>query len=121
MIEQLASLLLPIDALLSHDDFNLPKDSSPDIVSLFRNAWFLCVLFGFTNVNTSEATAMDWLRPALSRIATKTPSMVVEESHDAAASDVEYNSVIRQEYANTVSSTSMTLPLRRPIYRYCRS
>ena len=105
MIEQLASLLLPIDALLSHDDFNPRKDSSPEIVSLFRNTWFLCVLFGFTNADTSEATAMDWLKPALSRIATRTPSMVVEELHDTAASDVEYNSVIRQEYANTVCCT----------------
>lgn len=110
MVEQLASLLLPIDALLSHDDFNPHKDSSPEIVSLFRNTWFLCVLFGFTRADTSEATAMNWLRPALSRIATKTPSMVVEESHDAVASDVEYNSVIRQEYANTVSSPSVTFP-----------
>lgn len=110
MIEQLASLLLPIDALLSHDDFNSRKDSSPEIVSLFRNTWFLCVLFGFTSADTTEATAMDWLRPALSRIATKTPSMVVEESHDAAASDVEYSPVIRQEYANTVSNASVTLP-----------
>jgi phosphatidylinositol 4-kinase len=110
MIEQLASLLLPIDALLGHDDFNPRTDSSPDIVSLFRNIWFLCVLFGFTSTNTSEATAMDWLRPALSRIATKTPSMVVEETHDAAASDVEYNSVIRQEYANTVTNAYVTFP-----------
>ena len=110
MIEQLASLLLPIDALLSHDDFNPRKDSSPEIVSLFRNTWFLCVLFGFTSVDTSEATAMDWLRPALSRIATQTPSMVVEELHDTAVNDVEYNSVIRQEYANTVCSSSMNFP-----------
>ena len=110
MIEQLASLLLPIDALLSHDDFNPRNDSSPEIVSLFRNTWFLCVLFGFTSTNTSEATAMDWLRPALSRIATTTPSMVVEESHDTVASDVEYNSVIRQEYANTVRSAHVTSP-----------
>jgi hypothetical protein len=110
MIEQLTSLLLPIDALLSHDDFNPRKGSSPEIVSLFRNTWFLCVLFGFTNADTSEATAMDWLKPALSRIATQTPSMVVEELHDTAASDVEYNSVIRQEYANTVSSISVIFP-----------
>ena len=110
MIEQLASLLLPIDALLSHDDFNSRKDSSPEIVTLFRNTWFLCVLFGFTSADTSEGTAMDWLRPALSRIATQTPSMVVEDSHDTEASDVEYNSVIRQEYANTVSSTSVNFP-----------
>jgi hypothetical protein len=32
--------------------------------------------------------------------------MVVEESHDAVASDVEYNSVIRQEYSNTVNSVN---------------
>ncbi|KAF8798204.1 hypothetical protein BYT27DRAFT_7178838 [Phlegmacium glaucopus] len=117
MIEQLASLLLPIDALLSHDDFNPRKDSSPEIVSLFRNTWFLCVLFGFTSANTSEATAMDWLRPALSRIATKTPSMVVEESHDAAASDVEYISVIRQEYANTVIDIHRSCLTRYIAYR----
>ena len=45
---------------------------------------------------------MDWLQPALARIALKTPSIVIEESLDAMASDVEYNSIIRQEYANTV-------------------
>jgi phosphatidylinositol 4-kinase len=104
MIEQLACLLLPIDALLGHSDFTPHKNASSEIVSLFRNLWFLCVLFGFTTWEFSEATAMDWLKPALSRIAVKTPSMVVEDSHDAAASDVEYNSVIRQEYANTVKS-----------------
>ena len=43
---------------------------------------------------TAEPTveaAMDWLKPALSRIATQTPSMVVEDMHDTAASDVEYH------------------------------
>lgn len=103
MIEQLASLLLPIDALLGHSDFNPEKNASLDIVSLFRNMWFLCILFGFTTQEFSEATALDWLKPALSRIAAKTPSVVGEESHDAVASVIEYNSVIRQEYANTVS------------------
>ncbi|KAF9526949.1 hypothetical protein CPB83DRAFT_856867 [Crepidotus variabilis] len=104
MIEQLASLLLPIDALLGHVDFNPHKEPSSDIASLFRNTWFLCILFGFTTREFSDATAMDWLRSALARIAGKTPSIVVEESRDAVASDVEYNSVIRQEYANTVIS-----------------
>ena len=93
MFEQLASLLYPIDALLTHDDssFNPRRDSPPEIVSLFWNTWFLCLLFGFTNADTNEATAMDWLKPALSRIATQTPSMVVEDLHDTAASDVEYD------------------------------
>jgi phosphatidylinositol 4-kinase len=101
MVEQLATLLLPIDALISQGDFNPRDDPSPEILALFRNTWFLCILFGFTT-KEDEATAMDWLKPALARIAVKTPSMVVEESHDAVASDVEYNSVIRQDYANTV-------------------
>jgi phosphatidylinositol 4-kinase len=102
MIEQLASLLLPIDALLSHADFKPREESSPEIVTLFRSLWFLCILFGFTTANADEPSAMDWLKPALARIAVNTPPMVVEESHDAVASDVEYNSVIRQEYATTV-------------------
>lgn len=101
MIEQLASLLLPIDALLSHEDFTPQIDESPTLVSLFRNMWFLCILFHFTT-DDKEATAMDWQKPALARIATKTPAMVMEESHDSVASDVEYNSVIRQDYAHTV-------------------
>lgn len=103
MIEQLASLLLPIDSLLSHGDYNPQLEPTPEIVALFRNLWFLCILFHFTNDDDRDGTAMDWLKPALARIAIKTPSTVVEESHDAVASDVEYNSVIRQEYAHTVS------------------
>ncbi|GLB34718.1 putative PI3 PI4-kinase family protein [Lyophyllum shimeji] len=104
MIEQLASLLLPIDALLAHPDFNPQMNASSGVVSLFRNMWFLCVLFHFTFDEEREGTAMGWLKPALSHIAVKTPSLVLEESHDSVASDVEYNSVIRQEYANTVIS-----------------
>ncbi|KAF9014020.1 hypothetical protein BDQ17DRAFT_1475819 [Cyathus striatus] len=104
MIEQLASLLLPIDVLLSREDFNAQKAPAPEVVALFRNMWFLCVLFNFTVFDDKESTAMDWLRPALGRIAVKSPAIVVEHSHDAIASDVEYNSVIRQEYAHTVIS-----------------
>lgn len=103
MIEQLASLLLPIDALLAHEDFNPQSDAASTIIALFRNMWFLCILFNFTSVDDTEQNAMEWQKPALARIAAKTPSMVLEESHDSVASDVEYNSVIRQEYAHTVS------------------
>jgi phosphatidylinositol 4-kinase len=103
MIETLSSLLLPIDALLVHSDFKPSETASPETASLFRNMWFLCVLFNFTATDEKDATAMDWLRPALTRIAAKTPGMVVEETHDAFASDIEYNTVIRQEYAESVS------------------
>lgn len=103
MIEQLASLLLPINALLAHDDFEPHIDAPPSLVSLFRNMWFLCVLFNLTWLER-DVTAMDWQKTTLSRIAAKTPNVVLEESSDAAASDLEYNSVLRQDYVNTVST-----------------
>ncbi|KAG7448129.1 uncharacterized protein BT62DRAFT_930208 [Guyanagaster necrorhizus] len=117
MIEQLASLLLPIDALLSHGDFNPHVDASSAVVALFRNMWFLCILFHFTSDDAMDSNAMAWQRPAMARIAIKTPATVVEESQDAVVSDVEYNSVIRQEYAHTVilkhkSSLTRHIPLR---------
>lgn len=100
MTEQLASLLLPIDALLSHKDFEMQASAS--LMTLFRNMWFICVLFHFTS-DDGEQTAMEWQRPALSRIAAKTPPIVLDEAHDTIVSDLEYNPVIRREYAETVS------------------
>jgi phosphatidylinositol 4-kinase len=103
MVEQLASLLLPIDALVVHQDFKPWENATSQVVSLFRNLWFLCVLFNLTTMEDNEATALDWLKHALTRIATKTPPMVVEEFNDGFASEIEYNTVIRQEYADSVS------------------
>ncbi|KAL4260020.1 PI3/PI4-kinase family protein [Pleurotus pulmonarius] len=125
MIEQLASLLLPINALLAHDDFEPHVDASPSLVSLFRNMWFLCVLFNLTWLER-DVTAMDWQKTTLSRIAAKTPNVVLEESSDAAASDLEYNSVLRQDYVNTVVSkhrASLTkhISLRSSDVRYLSS
>ena len=108
MVEQLASLLLPIDALLAHTDFNPQIDASSETVALFRNMWFLCILFHFTSSEEKEDTAMEWQKPALARIASKTPSIVLEEAHDSISSELEYNTVIRQEYAQSVSSLSYT-------------
>ncbi|TFK54620.1 hypothetical protein OE88DRAFT_1653021 [Heliocybe sulcata] len=109
MIEQLASLLLPIDALLSHADFKLQAEASAGLVALFRNMWFLCVLFQFTSGNDKEHHAMDWLKPTLTRIAIKTPILILEDARDSLTSDIEYNSVIRQEYAEMVISKHRTL------------
>src|ERR1700759_604368 len=103
MVEQLESLLLPIDALLVHPDFHPQTDASLEVINLFRSMWFLCALFNLTNMDDKQEHAMEWLKPALGRIACKTPPMVIEESHEVVASDVEFNSVIRQEYASSVS------------------
>ncbi|KAM6500354.1 hypothetical protein JOM56_003368 [Amanita muscaria] len=102
MVEQLGSLLLPIDALLAHSDFQPQINATVEVTNLFRSMWSLCVLFSFTNMDEKQDHAMEWLRPALGRIACKTPTMVVEESHEVVASDVEFNSVIRQEYTISV-------------------
>jgi phosphatidylinositol 4-kinase A len=117
MVEQLASLLLPIDALLAHQHFNPHIDASAGVVSMFRNMWFLCLLFHFTSVGDKEETALDWLKPALARIAVKSPSIVLEESHDSIASEVEYNSVIRQEYAHTVGGHILLPHNTKSFYR----
>ena len=103
MIEQLVSLLLPIDAVLNHPEFIPSSTASSELVAQFRNFWFLCSLFLFTSSDEKEVSATEWRRPALSRIAAKTPPLVSEEAHDSLVSDVEYNSSIRVDYANTVS------------------
>ncbi|KAJ8088014.1 hypothetical protein PM082_013565 [Marasmius tenuissimus] len=104
MIQQLAGLLLPIDALLAHNahkDFTPQKEALLPLVLLFRNMRFLCILFHFT-VDEKEATAMALQCPALARIAAKTPAMVFEVSHESFMSNIEYNVVIKQDYADTV-------------------
>ncbi|KAG9318618.1 hypothetical protein JVU11DRAFT_711 [Chiua virens] len=103
MTEQLASLLLPIEALLDHADFTPYLNASSELTNLFRNLWFLCVLFNFTTSGEEERekSAMTWLLPALARIAIKTPCLVLENISDA-VSDLEYRTVIRHEYAHSV-------------------
>jgi phosphatidylinositol 4-kinase len=111
--EQLVSLLLPIDAVLSHSDLNPRTGSSSELVALFRNMWFLCTLFQFMVVDEKDGSATEWRRPALSRIAAKTPALVLEETLGVLVSDIEFNSSIRLEYANNVRSSlhpSCTVP-----------
>lgn len=105
MIEQLASLLLPIEALLNHADFSPHVNATPELTSLFRNMWLLCVLLNLTLAEDKERekSAMTWLVPALGRIATKTPIPVLESATDV-LSDLEYNTNVRREYARSVIS-----------------
>ncbi|KAG6336316.1 hypothetical protein ID866_2765 [Astraeus odoratus] len=103
MIDQLVSLLLPIEALLNHPDFSPHVSASPELTSLFRNMWFLCILFNFTSAEDKERekSAMAWLVPALGSIAMKTPSLVLEGATDA-LSKLDYNANIRHEYTHLV-------------------
>lgn len=108
MIEQLASLLLPIEALLDHADFTPYLHTTSELTNLFRNLWFLCVLFRLTTAGEEERekSAMTWLLPALARIAIKTPCLVLEGVSDA-VSDLEYRTVVRHEYAHSVCFFSL--------------
>lgn len=103
MVDQLGSLLLPIDALLTQPDFNPCEKTSPETVTLFRNLWFLSVLFRFTNPEERGQPTAEWQVSALTRIAVKTPPIVLEEVPDFVTSNLEYNTIIRQEYAQAVS------------------
>jgi len=101
MIKQLASLLLPIEALLSHEDFDPQSKASSELVDLFRNMWFLCSLFHFAMFEEKDQIAMNWVRQVLGKIASKTPAIVVGETMYLVA-ELEYNTVIRREYAQMV-------------------
>ncbi|ORX44035.1 hypothetical protein DM01DRAFT_1364825 [Hesseltinella vesiculosa] len=95
---RLGCLLPVLQALLGHDDFN-PQLGPPAemIVSLFRDVWFLCVMFGFV----SDAMWLREFQEALLVIAQKTPVLVIESATDYMDSDLEYNSVLRAGHTSS--------------------
>ncbi|KAG8969691.1 phosphatidylinositol-4- kinase [Tulasnella sp. 419] len=106
LLDELSALVLPIDALISQKDFKPHDNPSPELVALFRNMWFICVLFRFTDIDDPKSSALlnEWQRAALTRIATKTPPIVLEKAHDYVTSDLEYNPVLRQDYVHMAIS-----------------
>ena len=110
MIEQLASLLLPIEALLGHEGFDPQSTASPELVGLFRSMWFLCSLFHFAMFEEKDQIAMNWVRQVLGKIASKTPAIVVEEAMELVA-ELEYTTVIRREYAHAVCPSRVVVRL----------
>ena len=93
-------ILLPIlSTLLSHRDFIAHLNPSEDLVSLFRNVWFHCVLYGFV----SETTWMREWCDSLVIIAQKTPPLVLESATNYLEYDLEYNSVLVRGYSEQVN------------------
>ncbi|CAO0794100.1 unnamed protein product [Mucor circinelloides] len=91
LAQKLGHLLPVISALLEHSDFNPHLQPSEETVSLFRNMWFHCVLFGFV---TESMWIREW-HPAMLQIAKKTPVLVIESTTNYLESDLEHNSVLR--------------------------
>lgn len=90
-VSKLGMLLPVLRTLLEHKDFNPHVNPSEETVSLFRNVWFLCVLFGFV---TESMWIREW-HDSMLVIARKTPVLVIESATNYIESDLEYNSVLR--------------------------
>jgi phosphatidylinositol 4-kinase len=88
---KLGKLLPVIRALLEHDNFMPHLNPSEERVSLFRNTWFHCILFGFV---TESIWVREW-HDSMLLIAKKTPILVIESATNYLESDLEYNSVLR--------------------------
>lgn len=99
MTQQLAALLLPLDAVLQHQECQPALKPSPNLVILFRNAWFTLTVLGLTHANSPYIS--DATRQALNNVALKTPALVLELEKDY-ASGLEYNSVFRRDFASQV-------------------
>ncbi|PWN26051.1 hypothetical protein BDZ90DRAFT_281021 [Jaminaea rosea] len=109
----LASLLPPIAALLSHDDINPHLEPSIEMVSLFRNMWFLCVIFNLANKagrgSSSVVAGDDAVADSLSIISLKTPTLVPETSVNYLESDLQYNSVLKRDFSSSALDSQRKL------------
>ncbi len=113
----LSNLLPTIAALLQHDDLNPQLKPTTEMVSLFRNMWFLSVLFGYATppaerraARNAASAAGGWtpaqvqeqiVGDSLASISLKTPTLVPETAHNYLESDLEYNSILRRDFSST--------------------
>ncbi|CAG8523919.1 21705_t:CDS:10, partial [Racocetra persica] len=119
LIGEIGILLPVLKTLLSHNDFKVHVNASKELVSLFRDMWFHCVLYGFVS---EESWMREW-RDCLIMIAQKTPPLVQESATNYLEKDLEYNSVLvrgnsDQELANVRNSLSSFLPNRAYDIKY---
>lgn len=99
----LAALLIPISELLSHPDYHPNWDASSEVVTLFRNLWLTCVAFGFSG-RAGRSNLSEHEEHALANIAEKTPALVQEHATDFVGSELEYNTVLRKDFANSIQN-----------------
>ena len=101
----LAALLIPISTLLNHEMYHPNRGASAELVGHFTNLWFLCVVFGLSG-QTGRNKMSEHEFNALGDIAEKTPALIPEGANDYVASDLEYNSILRKDFAHSVSVSS---------------
>jgi phosphatidylinositol 4-kinase len=115
----LAALLIPISTLLSHPSYHPDQSASAELVAHFRNLWFLCVVFGLSG-QAGRKQISEHEANALGIIAEKTPPLVLESAVDYVASDLEYNSILRKDFAASVRISRSTIKAQR-LHRFSRS
>lgn len=116
----LARLLPTIAELLCHEDLNPQLDPTLDLVSLFRNMWFLAVLFDLASPHVAQRAARDAahsdatlfltvqsvfapiasLHIALALVALKTPTLVPETANNYLETELEFNSVLKCDFSS---------------------
>ncbi|KAI9253575.1 hypothetical protein BY458DRAFT_535835 [Sporodiniella umbellata] len=101
LVSKVGSLLKVLSQLLTHHDFQPHKSPTAETVSLFRNLWFHCVLFGFV---TESVWIREWHKCMLC-IAQYTPVLVLESNTNYLESDLEHNSVLCNSAVADRSST----------------
>jgi phosphatidylinositol 4-kinase A len=99
-VNSLVALLPVLDALLADPTFEPQIDPSDELVTLFRNFWFLIVLLGCDS-KLSEASELQ--RDSLRRVAIKTPGLIRGTAFNYLESDLEYNSILRKDVPQRVS------------------
>ncbi|KAG8734179.1 phosphatidylinositol-4- kinase, partial [Ceratobasidium sp. 423] len=121
-LAELVALTLPIDALVAHSNFHPDRNASSEVTALFRNMWFICGLFRLSSDDKAD-TINEWQYAALTRIAAKTPPVVLEEAQEYLTNAIEYNPIFRNDYLQIVVTRhrailSKFIPTRGADIRY---
>ncbi|KAG0144911.1 hypothetical protein CROQUDRAFT_46568 [Cronartium quercuum f. sp. fusiforme G11] len=124
LVNHLGVLILAIGNLLQTTSTYDPRQTTSSKISeLFRNFWYICVLFGFLSSPpasraTSETPSVfpDWLSSSLRKIATKSPTLTHRTPIDYLTTQLDYNPILKfpdaveqgkkQELANLIPSHS---------------
>lgn len=114
LVNHLGVLIPAIGNLLqSKSSYNPHQTTSAKMSELFRNFWYICVLFGFLsspsssrNTSGNSATPPDWMIASLRQIATKSPTLTHLTPIDYVTTQLDYNPILKFPEPATVLSPS---------------
>ncbi|MBW0462794.1 hypothetical protein O181_002509 [Austropuccinia psidii MF-1] len=117
LVNYLGALIQAIGILLQPDSSYDPRQtSSQQLSELFRNFWYVCVVFGFLSPNSraivSSSITPDWLIDSLRQIATKSPTLTHLTSIDYLTAQLDYNPILK--YPDPTSSITQVKVKHNP-------